>query len=116
VGATWLDQVFEWNKNPEPARPASGVTAPVDREEPADRLLGPPQPTPAPPVDLVAQNVEAPPTQTLSLSIGSIEVVVDTPATPPPLPPPAPTSPPEPFDDPIGRLRRQYVTWPDGTG
>ena len=71
-------------------------------------------------LDLRREDVvpDHPELQQVSLSIGTIEVVVDAPSAPPPqlapLPPvdggrarPAP-------DDPIMRLRRQYVTWPEG--
>jgi hypothetical protein len=56
--------------------------------------------------------------QQVSLSIGTIEVVVDAPSTPPPmlapLPPVDAGRQPPALDDPIMRLRRHYVTWPEG--
>jgi hypothetical protein len=54
--------------------------------------------------------------ETVSVTIGTIEVVVDRPSEPlPPIQAPVvPLAPSRPADDPIMQLRRQYVTWPEG--
>jgi len=96
---------------------------------PRDDRPGEPPPAPAqladaaPPLsslDLLPEDVvaERPELQQVSLSIGTIEVVVDAPSGAPPqlaLLSPADGGRERPApDDPIMRLRRRYVTWPEG--
>jgi hypothetical protein len=112
-----------------PSRRLSGIDLVVPAVAAPDaRPLPPPL---GPPVDVVAERRRDPlpwserlatpaqeaELQSVSMSIGTIEVIVDAPpsAGPPPvLAPLATPSAAAPIDDPIMRLRRQYVTWPDG--
>ena len=87
-------------------RPRPVVTAPPSTSPTADRTSGR--------AETMGREPEV---EHLSLSIGSIEVIVDPPERPI-TPAPVVAAPPAPVSsravaDPIMRLRRQYVTWPD---
>jgi hypothetical protein len=101
-----------------PARPADDRPGEVASSEPAAPRLAIPARSDDRGADRPEPVRREPEVERLTLSIGSIEVIVDPPermaAPAPPLAlPPAPASA-RAVADPIMRLRRQYVTWPDG--